>query len=133
MPLGGSLLLAAGCAAGTLVYARRSIRKIELQTHALDKVSWHMLQSQEATARRFSHELHDERGQSLAAIKASLSVDIPEEAPWQRPADSIQLVDGAIGNVRFLKRLELNFFLVFARASLEGLSRKTGDSNSATR
>lgn len=103
--LGASLLLAAGCATGTLVYARRSIRKIESQSNELDKVSWHMLQSQEVTARRFSHELHDELGQSLAAIKASLTLNLPEDDPLQRQADRIQLIDGAIENVRFLSQL----------------------------
>jgi len=37
------------------------------------RVSWHMLEDQEATARRFSHELHDELGQSLTAIKTNLT------------------------------------------------------------
>ena len=32
-----------------------------------------MLEDQETTARRFSHELHDELGQSLTAVKANLS------------------------------------------------------------
>ena len=32
-----------------------------------------MLEDQEATARRFSHELHDELGQSLTAIKTNLA------------------------------------------------------------
>ena len=103
--LGASLLLAAGCAAGTLIYARRSIRKIELQSSELDKVSWHMLQSQETTARRFSHELHDELGQSLAAIRSNLTLNLPEDDPLQRRADCVQLVDDAIENVRFLSQL----------------------------
>jgi len=32
-----------------------------------------MLEAQEATAHRFSHELHDELGQSLSAVKANLA------------------------------------------------------------
>ena len=32
-----------------------------------------MLEDQEATARRFSHELHDELGQSLTAVKTNLT------------------------------------------------------------
>lgn len=31
-----------------------------------------MLENQENAARRFSHELHDELGQTLTALKASL-------------------------------------------------------------
>ena len=49
------------------------IRRLEWQTAELGRVSWHMLEDQEATARRFSHELHDELGQSLTAIKTNLS------------------------------------------------------------
>ena len=46
---------------------------MEWQTAELGRVSWHMLEDQEATARRFSHELHDELGQSLTAVKTNLS------------------------------------------------------------
>src|SRR5258706_311738 len=49
------------------------IRGMEWQPAELGRVSWHMLEDQEATARRFSHELHDELGQSLTAIKTNLT------------------------------------------------------------
>ena len=49
------------------------IRRMEWQTAELSRVSWHMLEDQEATARRFSHELHDELGQALTAIRTNLS------------------------------------------------------------
>ena len=42
---------------------------MEWQESELSRVSWHMLEDQESTARRFSHELHDELGQSLTAVK----------------------------------------------------------------
>jgi signal transduction histidine kinase len=63
-----------------------------------------MLQDQESLARRFSHELHDELGQSLAAVKANLNLGKPED--WAaRRADCVQLVDAAIANVRELSQL----------------------------
>jgi two-component system sensor histidine kinase UhpB len=57
-----------------------------------------MLETQEATARRFSHELHDELGGSLTAIKTNLTNAGPVE-------DSLKLIDDAIDNVRTLSQL----------------------------
>jgi signal transduction histidine kinase len=65
-----------------------------------------MLQTQESAARRFSHELHDELGQSLAAVKANLTAASAASQDWQnRKADCIQLVDQSIANVRELSQL----------------------------
>lgn len=102
--LGACLLLAVACASLTVFFARRSIRHIEWQAGELSRVSWHMLQSQEETARRFSHELHDELGQSLAAVKSSLTSGKPEDLAARR-ADCVHLVDEAIANVRELSQL----------------------------
>ena len=78
-------------------------RKMEWQTSELSRVSWHMLENQESTARRFSHELHDELGQSLTALKANvISLGRPENSERPRPAIASDLVDGAIRNVREL-------------------------------
>jgi signal transduction histidine kinase len=98
---GGSLLLALAFAAITLRMAAQLIRGMEWQTAELARVSWHMLEDQEASARRFSHELHDELGQSLTAVKANLASlgDSP------RVADTMRLVDDAIGNVRQMSQL----------------------------
>lgn len=102
--LGACLVLALLCAVLTLVFARSSIRKIEAQASELSRVSWHMLQDQESMARRFSHELHDELGQSLAAIKANLTAG--SSADWEsRRSDCIGLVGEAITNVRELSQL----------------------------
>lgn len=101
--LGTCLALALVCAVLTVTFARRSIRRIEWQSQEISRVSWHMLQGQEAAARRFSHELHDELGQALAALKANLNVSRQE---WDaRRADCLQLVDDAIANVRELSQL----------------------------
>jgi signal transduction histidine kinase len=102
--LGACFLLAAGCAAATILYVRRSVHRIEWQTDEINRVSWHMLQTQEETARRFSHELHDELGQSLAALRANITSMNPEHME-ERRADCVQLVDEAISNVRELSQL----------------------------
>ena len=102
--LGSSLILAGFCAIGTILFVRHSIRRIEWQTDEINRVSWHMLQTQEETARRFSHELHDELGQSLAAVRANLTSKSQDDQP-ERRADCIQLVDEAIANVRELSQL----------------------------
>jgi signal transduction histidine kinase len=102
--LGSCFLLAALCAAGTVAFVRHSVRRIEWQTDELDRVSWHMLQTQEETARRFSHELHDELGQSLAALRAHLTSMTAADLA-ERRADGVQLVDEAIANVRELSQL----------------------------
>jgi signal transduction histidine kinase len=102
--LGSSLILAGLCAIGTILFVRHSIRRIEWQTDEINRVSWHMLQTQEETARRFSHELHDELGQSLAAVRANLTSKSQDDQP-ERRADCVQLVDEAIANVRELSQL----------------------------
>ena len=102
--LGASFGLALLCAAITILYIRWSIHQMQWQASELNKVSWHMLQSQEAAARRFSHELHDELGQSLAAVKANL-LALDSTQLEDRKQDCLSLVDEAIANVRELSQL----------------------------
>jgi signal transduction histidine kinase len=80
-------------------------RKMEWQAGELSRVSWHMLESQESTARRFSHELHDELGQSLTALKANVMSLHRTDDSEGRISDCVGLVDGAIRNVRELSQL----------------------------
>jgi signal transduction histidine kinase len=103
---GGSVLLALVLAAITLRMAAQLIRGMEWQTAELGRVSWHMLEAQEATARRFSHELHDELGQSLTAVKTNLNA-LESGGAFQpeRLKDCLSLVDQAIGNVRQMSQL----------------------------
>jgi signal transduction histidine kinase len=102
--LGACFALSLLCAALTVVFARKSIRSIEWHANELGRVSWHMLQSQVEAARRFSHELHDELGQSLAAVRANLMSTGAHD--WSnRREDCLNLVDGAIANVRELSQL----------------------------
>jgi signal transduction histidine kinase len=98
--IGGSLLVALVSAVVTVRIAARVFRQMEAQTSELSRVSFRMLETQEATARRFSHELHDELGGSLTAIKTNLA-----NADPQHIEDSIKLIDEAIDNVRTLSQL----------------------------
>jgi signal transduction histidine kinase len=104
--LGASLLLALVCAVYTVRLTVSLIRQLEWQTGELSRVSWNLLEKQETTARRFSHELHDELGQSLTAVKANL-VAVADHADGARDQvdDCIHLVDEAIMNVRELSQL----------------------------
>jgi signal transduction histidine kinase len=96
--IGGCLLVALVSAVVTVRIAARVFRQMEAQTSELSRVSFRMLETQEATARRFSHELHDELGGSLTAIKTNLTNGEPT-------ADSLKLIDDAIDNVRTLSQL----------------------------
>ncbi|MFN0079370.1 MAG: sensor histidine kinase [Prosthecobacter sp.] len=102
--LGSSFVLAAICAMLTIAFARKSIQRIQWQSEELNRVSWHMLQTQEEAARRFSHELHDELGQSLAAVRANLTRGATHDLDSLR-ADCLHLVDESIANVRELSQL----------------------------
>ncbi len=101
-----SVLLALVFAVITVRMVSQLTRGMEWQAAELGRVSWHMLEDQEATARRFSHELHDELGQALTAVKTNLSaLDAGAPADRHRLADCLQLVDEAIGNVRQMSQL----------------------------
>jgi signal transduction histidine kinase len=101
-----SILLALVFAVVTVRMVSQLIRGMEWQTAELGRVSWHMLEDQEATARRFSHELHDELGQSLTAVKTNLAaLDTTGPVHHARLEDCLRLVDDAIGNVRQMSQL----------------------------
>jgi signal transduction histidine kinase len=102
--LAACFLLAAACAGLSIHVTNDSFRKLEWQAAELSKVSWHMLQGQEAAARRFSHEMHDELGQSLTGLKTALGIYTPEEFGRQRE-DCIQILEKAIQDVRELSQL----------------------------
>jgi signal transduction histidine kinase len=117
----------------TVRVVSRLIRQMEWQTAELGRVSWQFVEGQEATARRFSHELHDELGQSLTAVKTNLAaLGSSGEANGARLADCQHLVDEAIGNVRQMSQLLrptiLDDFGLEAglRWLAEGFSTRTG-------
>jgi signal transduction histidine kinase len=104
--LGGCLLLALLSAIFTVRITTQLFRRMEQQSSDLARVTWHMLESQETAARRFSHELHDELGQSLTAIKANVTALDPATPPDPaRLDDCRRLIDEAIQNVRELSHL----------------------------
>lgn len=102
--LGLCLLLALVCAGLTIQFTVNSLNRLEWQAEELNRVSWHLIQGQEEAARRFSHEMHDELGQSLTGLKAMLAAVTPVELPTRRE-DCLSLLDEAIGNVRELSQL----------------------------
>ncbi|MBL8174515.1 MAG: hypothetical protein JNK48_07595 [Bryobacterales bacterium] len=102
--LGGCLLLAIGGAVLTVRASHQFLHQIQWQAGELNRVSWQMLESQETTARRFSHELHDELGQSLAGVRAILVGMKPENVTLRR-TECIGLLDESIQNVRELSQL----------------------------
>jgi len=102
--MGACLSLALVVAVFTIRTTAGLSRRLEWQAGELSRVSWHMLENQESAARRFSHELHDELGQSLTAVKANLAALAATETN-RRFEDCLRLVDEAIKNVRELSQL----------------------------
>jgi len=100
-----ALLLALIFAIVTVRMVAQLVRRLEEQTAELGRVSWHMLEAQEATARRFSHELHDELGQSLTAVRTNLTALQTNGTEPGRISDCVRLVDESIGNVRQMSQL----------------------------
>ena len=100
-----SVALALVFAVATVRVVSQLTREMEWQAAELSRVTWHMLERQEATARRFSHELHDELGQALTAIKTNLAAPGGGPEGQRRLGDCLALVDGAIGNVREMSQL----------------------------
>lgn len=106
-----SVILLGACMVFALLGSLLTIRTVvhlfrDAQRHAeeLNRVSWQMLKGQEEAVRRFSHELHDELGQGLTALRANLeSLDTAGLA--ERRADAIGVVDECINNVRELSQL----------------------------
>ncbi len=106
-------------------------RKLEQQAGELASMQYQFLETQENVARRFSHELHDELGQALTAVKANLSA-LRGNADEARLNDCMRLVDQAIKDVREMSQLLRptildDFGLDAALRSLaENFSQRTG-------
>jgi len=104
--LAAFFVLALVCSVLTIRLTGQLARKMEWQESELGRVSWQMLEDQESTARRFSHELHDELGQSLTALKANLgALGADGVSDRARVEDCLKLVDESIGNVRQMSQL----------------------------
>lgn len=104
--LGAGFLLAVMCAIYAARWTLRLIRQMEWQAGELSRVSWQLLDKQESTARRFSHELHDELGQALTALKANLAALAAKPEPQRHLIeDCLQIVDTSMGTVREISQL----------------------------
>lgn len=91
-----------GCVLLSILCASWAVRASTQLFKGLETLQYQFLETQENTARRFSHELHDELGQALAAVKANLSTMQGDEA---RISDCMSLVDQAIQDVREMSQL----------------------------
>lgn len=101
--LGLCVLLAAGTASLTVWIIQRAFARLEWQSAELDRVSWHLLDGHEKMARRFSHEMHDELGQSLSGLRRMLNRPNAEDLPAiQR--ECVSIVDEVLQNVRKLSQ-----------------------------
>lgn len=102
--LGLCFLLAAGTAGLTAWTLQRAFRQLEWQTNELAHVSWHMIDSHEKMARRFSHEMHDELGQSLSGLRRLLTGPGQQE-PGAIRAVCVEIVDEVLQSVRKLSQV----------------------------
>jgi signal transduction histidine kinase len=129
--LGLCTVLAFGCAAVTILTITRSFEKLEWQTQELQRVSWHMLETHERVARRFSHEMHDELGQALTGLKGLIK-RLPAEQFAERRGECVEVLDGVLQNVRELSQLLRPVILddfgldAALRWLVDGFSERTG-------
>jgi signal transduction histidine kinase len=93
------------CATWVVRASASLYRRLEQQANELTQLQYQFLETQENVARRFSHELHDELGQALTAVKANLSALREERADDRRLTDCMSVVDGAIQDVREMSQL----------------------------
>ena len=102
--LGLCFLLAAGTAALTVWIIQRAFARLEWQAAELERVSWHLIDGHEKLARRFSHEMHDELGQSLSGLRRMLARgDERELGPIRQ--ECVAIVDEVLQNVRKLSQV----------------------------
>lgn len=119
------------CATWAVRASAGLFHRLERQAGELSGLQYQFLETQEDVARRFSHELHDELGQALTAVKANLSALRGSVDP-ARLNDCMDLVDRAIQNVREMSQLLRptildDFGLDAALRSLtESFSQRTG-------
>lgn len=125
------VVLSLVCASWAVRVSAGLFRRLEEQAAELSEMQYQFLETQENVARRFSHELHDELGQALTAVKANLSA-LRGSADEARVDDCMRLVDGAINDVREMSQLLRptildDFGLDAALRSLtESFSQRTG-------
>jgi signal transduction histidine kinase len=99
------VLLSLLCATWTVRASTTLFQRLGSQATRLTQLQYQFLETQEQVARRFSHELHDELGQALTAVKANLSALREGRTEEARVDDCMKLVDGAIQDVREMSQL----------------------------
>lgn len=102
--LGACFLLAGGCSAFTIWFVTRTLHRLDWQSRELNRVSWQMVEDQERVARRFSHEMHDELGQTLVGLKGLTKRVRPEELDGQRK-ELVGMIDEVLRSIRELSQL----------------------------
>lgn len=102
--LGICIVLAAGTAGMTVWLIQKTFAKLEWQASELAHVSWHMLDAHEKMARRFSHEMHDELGQSLTGLRGMLNRVKETEFGGIRQ-ECVAVVDEVLQDVRKLSQV----------------------------
>lgn len=102
--LGLCTVLAIACAALTIGEINKAFAKLEWQSRELQRVSWHMLETHERIARRFSHEMHDELGQALTGLKSMVKRCTGEEFAGRR-GEFVEVLDESLQSVRELSQM----------------------------
>jgi len=104
--LAAALLTALAGSVITVWTVGRMYKELQWQRSELAHLSSRTMADQEETARRFSRELHDEFGQTLNAIEASLvSMHNARQYDASRTEDALVTIKAAIGNARELSQL----------------------------
>ncbi len=102
--LGACFLLAAGFSGFTIWFVARTLRHMTWQSEELTRVSWNMIEDQERVARRFSHEMHDELGQTLVGLKGVAKRVSGSELDARRK-EMVEMIDEVLRGVRELSQL----------------------------
>ena len=82
----------------------RAAEALEEKSRQLRSLSRRVLEAQETERRRVAHELHDELGQSLTAIKINLQSRerFKDRSPTELNAENLRIVEAALQHVRRL-------------------------------
>lgn len=104
------VLLALAVAGGTVFHVQRLVARTEWQRRELARLSSDMLNTQEATLRQVSHDLHDQFGQALTAIEANLTaLDMATAGENRRIRNRVEdcagLVQDLMGQARSMSQL----------------------------
>lgn len=103
-----AVLLALGVAGGTVFLVQRLVARMEWQRRELARLSSDILDTQEATLRQVSHDLHDQFGQALTAIEANLAAldgASPDRRVRDRVEDCVGLVQDLMHQARSMSQL----------------------------